>query len=144
MADINQAQVTTSMEFELPSALIVEDDEDVAQITQAMLSALGFRSRVVPTAEQALVELVYRTPDVLLLDIFLPKMTGEDLLRVLPALEYVAKVPVIAMSAVYEPGSRLVTSVRSLGVAEFLSKPFNLADLRAALRTAGVLDAGQG
>lgn len=144
MSDVDASAVSTSMEFELPSVLVVEDDPDVAAVVQGMLGVLGFRARVVENAEKALVELVYRTPELVLLDIFLPKMSGEDLLRVLPALEYVANVPVIAMSAVYAPGSEVVASVRGLGVAAFLSKPFGLDALRGALREARVRIPGEG
>ena len=130
--------VSTTMECDIPCVLIVEDDPDLAAIAEGMLRVLGFRSRHVWDAEKALVELVYRTPDLVLLDIFLPKMTGDDLLRVLPALDWVAKVPVIAMSAIYAPGTNIVRSLTALGVSGFLSKPFGLVELRAAIVEAGV------
>jgi CheY-like chemotaxis protein len=63
-----------------------------------------------------------QSPDLVLLDLNLPDMHGEECLRQLRGIEALAKVPVIIVSA----DAMCDTSAHALGVAEYLDKPFDL------------------
>ena len=130
--------------------LIVDDDFMVAKVHAGFVSALeGFE--VVGTAStgaQALEEVARLRPDLVLLDVYLPDMTGLDVLRRLRASG--SSVDVVVISA-----ARDVDSIRSAlhgGVLHYLVKPFNRRTFEARLRDYAVLrrelreldEAGQG
>jgi response regulator of citrate/malate metabolism len=112
--------------------LIVDDDFMVAKVHAGFVAALeGFR--VVGTAStgsQALEEVVRLRPDLVLLDVYLPDMTGLDVLRRLRAAACPADVIVIS-------AARDVDSIRSAlhgGVLHYLVKPFDRRTFEARLR----------
>jgi response regulator of citrate/malate metabolism len=112
--------------------LIVDDDFMVAKVHAGFVAALdGFE--VVGTAstgEQALAEITRLDPDLVLLDVYLPDMTGLEVLRRLRAGG--SPVDVIVISA-----ARDVDSIRSAlhgGVMHYLVKPFDRATFEARLR----------
>jgi response regulator of citrate/malate metabolism len=117
--------------------LIVDDDFMVAKVHAGFVSALdGFE--VVGTAStgaQALDEVVRLRPDLALLDVYLPDMTGLEVLRRLRAVA--APVDVIVISA-----ARDVESIRSAlhgGVLHYLVKPFDRGTFESRLRDYAVL-----
>jgi chemosensory pili system protein ChpA (sensor histidine kinase/response regulator) len=77
-------------------------------------------------------------PDVLLVDIDMPRMDGFDFLRHLRALHPKHKVPVIMIST--RSGNDDRTQAADLGAAHFLTKPYADQDLQHALRRVGILD----
>jgi response regulator of citrate/malate metabolism len=112
--------------------LIVDDDFMVAKVHAGFVAALdGFE--VVGTAStgaQALAEIERLSPDLVLLDVYLPDMTGLEILRRLRAGG--SEVDVIVISA-----ARDVESIRSAlhgGVLHYLVKPFDRATFEARLR----------
>ena len=130
--------------------LIVDDDVMVAKVHAGFVSALdGFA--VVGTAStgaQALEDVVRLRPDLVLLDVYLPDMTGLDVLRRLRAGGWPADVIVIS-------AARDVDSIRSAlhgGVLHYLVKPFDRRTFEARLHDyarmhrelAGLDEAGQG
>ncbi len=117
-------------------AMIIEDDPDAAEVASRMLQMLGFRTKICGDAHQALYTLAEAQPDLMLLDICLPEMDGVNLLKVARRVAEARDVPVIAASAVYPKGGPIERSLRDLGVKVFMSKPFTLQSLRAALDTA--------
>jgi response regulator of citrate/malate metabolism len=130
--------------------LIVDDDFMVAKVHAGFITALdGFE--VVGTAStgtQALAEIDRLSPDLVLLDVYLPDMTGLEVLRRIRAVG--AAVDVIVISA-----ARDVDSIRSAlhgGVLHYLVKPFDRRTFEARLRDYAALrgeladldEAGQG
>lgn len=116
-----------------PTALVVEDDPSAAEIASAMLGLLGYDVRVATDAQSALKALASESPDLLMLDVCLPDLDGPKVLRIARRLKEHADLPAIAASAIVARGAPEVEELRALGVTEFLSKPFNLPALRAAL-----------
>jgi len=116
-------------------ALVVEDDESAVDVALGLLAMLGYRARVARDGHQALLAVSRSVPDLILLDIHLPKMDGVSFLKVLRRVTDTKEVPVVAVSAVYPPGGPVARTLMDLGVSQYLSKPFNLAGLRAAVAT---------
>lgn len=119
-----------------PMALVVEDDPSAAEIASAMLGMLGYDVRLAPDAQSALKALASEVPDLLMLDVCLPDLSGPKVLRIARRLKNHPDIPAIAASAIVARGAPEVEELRALGVSEFLNKPFNLPALRRALARA--------
>lgn len=82
-----------------PSAMIIEDDYDLSVIFAEALQAAGFTSEIIRDGNAALERLSTTTPDVVILDLQLPEVSGPEILdhiRIDPRLE---KTPVIVATA---------------------------------------------
>lgn len=101
------------------SILLVDDEAPIAEVLSRTLRARGFIVRVAMTGKDALFALTEAVPDVLLLDINLPDLTGWEVLRRLSPVDRV-RVPIIVFSASPLAPSR-VEEFRPAGV---LIKPF--------------------
>jgi DNA-binding response OmpR family regulator len=113
-----------------PRILIVEDDSSLAQILRDNLLLDGFDVEWAPQAERALS--LYRSfvPDLVLLDVMLPDLSGFELGRV---LRHGGKTPIIILSARGEKADKL-EGLR-LGADDYITKPFDMEELVARIHT---------
>jgi DNA-binding response OmpR family regulator len=81
-----------------PFAFVVEDDADVAAIFQVALTDAGYTTEVFNNGHEAQAQLVFTTPDLILLDIHLPSLAGGVLLRQLGGQKRLANVAVVIVS----------------------------------------------
>jgi signal transduction histidine kinase/ActR/RegA family two-component response regulator len=102
--------------------LVVEDEELLLEVFGEFLRGLGHDTVLAPNAEVAVRELQCKRPDVILLDVNLPGMSGLDFLQ-LPSTQ-AADVPVIAMSG--RATEEQATECLRLGAVEFMGKPILL------------------
>jgi DNA-binding response OmpR family regulator len=79
--------------------LIIEDDEDLSVIFSEALQAAGFETEIIKRGDTALERLAATTPDVVVLDLQLPKITGMDVLHQIRADERLKKTRVIIATA---------------------------------------------
>jgi CheY-like chemotaxis protein len=124
------------LRLDRPVALIVEDDESAVDVALGLLAMLGYQARVARDGHEALLAVSRSVPDLILLDIHLPELDGVSFLKVLRRVTEAREVPVVAVSAVYPAEGPVARMLEDLGVSQYLSKPFNLAGLRAAVATA--------
>ncbi len=126
-----------------PEVLIVEDDAAIAEGLALNLRLAGFRPEVAHDGEVAAERIRERVPDLVLLDISLPRKNGLELLGELRAAGLM--VPVIVLSARQDEFDK-VAALR-LGADDYVTKPFALAELMArvgaVLRRAGLTQQGQ-
>ncbi len=117
--------------------LIVEDDAAIAKGLALNLEIEGYHTTVVDDGDAALAQVKARTPDLILLDIGLPRKSGLDVLSELRAGGN--STPVIVLSARQDEFDK-VAALR-LGADDYVTKPFALAELLArclaVLRRAG-------
>src|ERR1044072_3808870 len=73
--------VTTGDDHKVRSIVIVEDDEDISDTIKYNLEREGFRVRTAATGEEALNVIIDRPPNLILLDLNLPQMSGFELCR---------------------------------------------------------------
>ena len=112
---------------------VVEDDTAIAEGLALNLKLLGYRSEVIADGEKALARVIEAGPDLVLLDITLPKRSGLWVLEQLRQREN--HVPVIVLSARQDESDKV--AALSLGADDYITKPFALAELFA--RVAAVL-----
>ena len=109
--------------------LIVEDDDDIAQVLQRSLRLEGYETRIAGDGEAALGAAADFVPDLVLLDLGLPKIDGMDVARRLRASD---DVPILMLTA----RDALESRVEGLdaGADDYLVKPFERQELLARLR----------
>lgn len=114
----------------MESVLVVEDDPNISKGLERSLQFEGFTVRVAPDGQRGLELAVDRKPDVILLDVMLPKLNGFEVLRELRRLGIDA--PVIMLTAKGEE----IDVVRGLdlGADDYITKPFALSELMARVR----------
>jgi len=104
--------------------LIVDDDEDMAEVVKAVLDSEGYRCRYAANGRQALEEVASAMPAVILLDMLMPVMNGWECARALRA-RYGQALPIIVMTAAEHAEGRR----NDAGADDVLSKPFDLHEL---------------
>jgi CheY-like chemotaxis protein len=113
------------------SVLVVDDDPMVRRVLGAMLERSGFRTVLAASGEAALRELGEQGFRAVILDVEMPGLSGEDLLRQVALAA--PDVPVLVTSG-YDEGTAL-SRLGGLSVAGFVQKPFTQAGLEEALRS---------
>ncbi len=113
--------------------LVVDDIEKNARLLADVLSARGFTTRTALSGEAALALIEQRAPDLILLDVMMPGLSGYDVCRALRADTRHAMLPIVLVTALDAATER----ARGLeaGADDFLSKPVNQAELLARVRS---------
>jgi DNA-binding response OmpR family regulator len=109
--------------------LVIEDQEDLAELYKATLRTAGYKVRTAYTGEEGFAEFKANGADVILLDMTLPEMNGAQVLREIRALN--ASVPVIVVTG--EGSAELRRQCERLGVQEYLSKPPDYDEMLSAI-----------
>ena len=112
-----------------PRVLVVEDDEDIAQALQRSLRLEGYEVRLAGDGEAALRTAITFQPDLVVLDLGLPKLDGIEVARRLRARD---DVPILVLTARDAVDAR-VEGLDS-GADDYLVKPFERQELLARLR----------
>ena len=114
-----------------PSILVVDDEPDVTLFLSDALASRGYRTDVAGSGEQALEAIRKSPPDLILLDLMMPGMTGWEVLQRLRDSEF-SGIPVIVLSARDTPAD--VAQGLELGVRKHLGKTAGLDRLLAEIR----------
>jgi CheY-like chemotaxis protein len=115
--------------------LIVDDEVDLRTIVRLTLQGAGYQIAEAMNGRQALTELEREKPDLLILDIMMPKMNGIELCRAMIDKLEIVDLPVLVVSAINEK-SKIIEEFFSLplGTKSFLRKPIETADLLSRVR----------
>src|SRR5262245_50356587 len=108
--------------------LIVEDDRALAGLCARALEGQGYAVRQVHDGIAALQAIESHAPDLILLDMLLPKKDGRSVLNTLGQIDRTAEIPVVVMSGVFK-GKDLAREVDAGAQRGFLEKPFSVGDL---------------
>jgi two-component system, OmpR family, KDP operon response regulator KdpE len=109
--------------------LVADDDAPVRRALGLTLSAHAYRVVYAATGERALQATASERPDLVLLDLGLPGVTG---LRLIEALRGWSTVPIIALTA--QRDERLKVIALDAGADDYMTKPFGMAELLARMR----------
>jgi CheY-like chemotaxis protein len=116
----------------MSAILIVDDEYGLAEMSGEILSSLGHQVVTATNGKLALASVETTRPDVILLDVMMPIMSGNEVLEILKSNSATRQIPVIMMSAV---GPEAVPASLREKTAGFLTKPFTFDQLMAAVRT---------
>lgn len=123
--------------------LVVEDESDLAELVAFNLQQAGHTVTTAGTGSTALAEIQRQTPDLVVLDVMLPDITGLEVCRRLRRNEATATLPVVMLTAKGEELDRVVGF--EVGADDYVTKPFSprelLLRIEAILRRIGVSDA---
>ena len=123
----------------MPLVLLVDDERDLLSLLDFNLRAAGFETALAPTGEQAMSQLRRRLPDLVLLDLMLPDISGTEVCRQIKADARTRHVPVVMLTAKGEEVDRVVGF--EIGADDYVTKPFSVRELvlrlKAVLRRAG-------
>ena len=109
--------------------LIIDDDNNIAELISLYLTKECFETRIVNDGEQALKEFVIFQPDLLLLDLMLPGIDGYQVCR---EIRHSSDVPIIMLSAKGETFDKVLGL--ELGADDYIIKPFDSKELVARVR----------
>jgi two-component system alkaline phosphatase synthesis response regulator PhoP len=132
--------------------MIVEDDPDIGELIARYLTRAGFTVELLTSGREALGALATRPPDVLVLDLMLPQVSGLEICRIARGAAATASLPIIMLTARAEESERIAGL--ETGADDYMGKPFSpnelVARVRALLRrtqrqapTAGPIEYGE-
>lgn len=107
--------------------LVVDDDEMTRELVSFALQAKGYNVIAAADGLQAIIKIGEHKPDLAILDVMLPDLSGLELLNLFRIEFKMEKMPVILMSRLGSP--KLVLAADKLGAIDFLVKPFEMEQL---------------
>ncbi len=104
--------------------LVIEDEPDILTLIHKILTSNGFEVIRASTGEEGLVLASKLTPDLIILDIVMPGLSGLEVLRLLKSKKTTKEVPVIIVSALNRDVDRKYAN--DYGADAYISKPFEI------------------
>ncbi|HMF33072.1 MAG TPA: response regulator [Candidatus Lokiarchaeia archaeon] len=113
--------------------MLVDDEPGTCQLVETILKMQGYEVTVTHDGEQALslLENEISLPDLIILDVMLPKLSGYDVAERIKADERLQTIPVVLFSA--KSKRDIEQKVKEIGLAGFISKPFAIKDFERVI-----------
>jgi putative two-component system response regulator len=115
------------------SVLVVDDLEANGRLMERLLSRDGYRLRIAHDGLEALDAVAQEQPDVILMDVLMPKLDGFEACRRIKDDPATRLIPVVLVTALADTNSRI--KGLEVGADDFISKPFSEPELRARVRS---------
>ncbi len=109
--------------------LVVEDDRNILSMIQTVLETNGYQVLTAQRCQQGILMLSSHMPDLVVLDLGLPDMDGEEFIRI---TRRNSMIPIIVLSARSEERDKV--SALDLGANDYITKPFGTGELLARVR----------
>lgn len=107
--------------------LAVDDENDVLLVIKTALQSEGFEVETARNGAEALEKVEANTPDLVLLDVMMPEMSGFEVLAAMRKNESLAKIPVIMLTGVSERSK--IQGAIDAGADYYIVKPFDFHEL---------------
>jgi len=118
---------------ELPRILVIDDQPANVKLLDQLLSLSGYQVATALSGAEGLLRLGESKPDLVLLDVVMPGMSGYEVCRAIRNNPATALLPVVMVTAL-DPGEERVKGIEA-GADDFLSKPINQAEILARVRS---------
>ena len=116
-----------------PRVLVVEDEQDIAGLIKHTLERSGDASvEIVGRGDEALRAINGRPPDLVILDLNIPVLSGDEVCRILRQRAETKQIPIIMLTARTSESDRVAGL--DLGADDYVTKPFSLRELGARVR----------
>ena len=112
--------------------LTVDDEVDFLKILKLRLEANGYEVITAFDGEEALEKIKSQSPDLVILDIMLPKLNGEEVCRDIRKDPVLNKIPIIMLTGKCTDVDRIVGRV--IGADVYITKPFDFKELNSAIK----------
>lgn len=112
----------------MPKILLIDDDKDLLEVTQGLLTKRGYEVAINTNWEDALANIESFKPQIILLDVFLNGVDGLDICRQIKSMPHTKDIPVLIFSAYPQVAERVIYEY---GADDFIAKPFEVNDLIA-------------
>ena len=116
------------------TVMIVEDEPDAAELFAEMMRVSGYRVLKASASTLAMRMITEQKPDIIILDIMMPDISGLEILHFMQREADLAKIPVVVVSAKSMPSD--VRDGLDAGASIYLTKPVGFADLKSAVERA--------
>jgi two-component system KDP operon response regulator KdpE len=112
-----------------PVVLVVDDEPQILRVMRASLPIRGYEVLTASTAEEALDQMSKQVPDLVILDLAMPEMSGLEVCR---RVREFSSVPIIVLSAKGSESDKV--AALDLGADDYVTKPFGMDELLARVR----------
>ena len=112
--------------------LIVDDEQDIVETLKFILEANGYKCYCAYNGEDGLNQAKEIKPDLIILDVMMPKINGYKISRLLKYDNKYKDIPIIMVTARSQEQDKLIGE--ETGVNEYISKPFELEEILDAVR----------
>ncbi|HOX47137.1 MAG TPA: response regulator [Myxococcota bacterium] len=119
-------------ESPLPTILVADDDPEILKMVQAALRPVAARLITANDGEQALSAFLVERPQLVVLDVMMPKLSGWEVVRYIREHEAGREVKVLMLTAIGEALNAATSPV--MGADDSLDKPFNFEELASRVR----------
>lgn len=116
------------------TVLIIEDEADAAELFAEMMRVSGFRVLKPSSSMPAITLMSTENPDLVILDIMMPDVSGLDILRQMRRDPALTNIPVVVVSAKSMPAD--IRNGMEAGASTYLTKPVGFLDLKEAVERA--------
>jgi two-component system cell cycle response regulator DivK len=113
--------------------LVVEDNEDSRELVVKILKNKGYQMIEAVDGEEAIDKALKEKPNLILMDISIPKIDGREVTKKLKSMEEFAEIPIVALTAHAMKGDR--EKVLGEGFEGYISKPINIRELPEQVRS---------
>src|SRR5712675_667418 len=128
-----QIEVPTSHERKrMKRVLLIEDDRDIVELVRYNLEREGFQVAAANDGATGLVQVRKSPPDMLLLDLMLPKLSGLEICRDIRRDQALNRLPILMLTARGEEADRVVGL--EMGADDYVTKPFSPRELVARVK----------
>ena len=112
--------------------LIVDDNYDVIATYKVVLDRMGYGVEIARDGNECLDKIEQEKPDMVLLDVLLPGLSGSEVCRRIKETVHTKDVPVVAITASLAAATR--EKMSQVGADEFLLKPIDVSDLNRVIK----------
>ena len=115
--------------------LIIDDEEDNLELEKARLEANGYKIIAIESGDSAQAVAIAEKPDLVLLDIMMPKKDGYKICQELKACPSTRDIPVIVFTADYQGEHVIKRKAKEAGADDYILKPFDSRSLLAKIKS---------